>query len=149
MRITTMFYLLLLLFPASSHALGDVIYIGEYCFDLVSSDSTKPTKTFKVGILSYGSGYYPVHGKATVQGVVMPVHGTAVLDGDSVYMTLNAAGPYSNTPMATTIYIRYDVSTSESSYSETYHFVQVMGAPISWPVMTATDNGSVTLHACT
>lgn len=123
MRIATMFYLVLLLIPISSHAQGDVSYIGEYCFDLVSSDSTKPMKTFKVGILSYGSGYFPVNGKTTVQGVIMPVHGTAVLDGSVVYMTLNAAGPTFATIMTTTIYIGYDVSTLSGSYHELYQYV--------------------------
>lgn len=148
MRIRTIFYLVLLLFiPVSSHAQGDVSYIGEYCFDLVSVFPDRPIKNLQIGILSFGAGHFPLHGKAVVQGAILPVHGTAVLDGDSVSMTLNAAGPTPGS-IKTTIYIHFTVSTSLGTYDEIYQLVPILGEPRQWQVETSIDSGSVTLHAC-
>lgn len=144
-----LFVVSLLLSCGLAKAQAEVNYLGEICFSMISNDLTKARKAVQLGVLSFGTGHFPLHGKATVEGFtgIIPVHGTAEIDSSNgiIVMTLTSSDRLTD---STTIYIEINANTLSGIYKEIDHLEQVIGAPISNPIITSTDSGSITLHAC-
>src|SRR3990172_760079 len=74
-------------------AQAEVQYLGEVCLTL--TDPTRAPEPLRLGILSYGTDTFPLHGKIRnpISGgfTLTPIHGTAVVDGNTITVTLNAS----------------------------------------------------------
>lgn len=130
---------------AISHA--EVNYIGEFCFTMVSDDPTVALKTVQLGVLSYGEGHFPLYGKATIEGFdgVIPIHGTGVINGDAISITLNASDRLT---LSRVIYIEITAGASIGGYTEIVQAMPFMGAPIPPQIFTNANNGAIHPIAC-
>lgn len=131
-------------------AQAEVQYLGELCITLGGA-AADGHRTIQLGILSYGTDTFPVYGKirrlVNEQVISIPFHGTAILDGTTVTMSLNA----SNTGVglfAGTYSISFDLQTLVGTYNSiTYDQFQGLPNP-SQPYTISTLYGPVTAQVC-
>jgi hypothetical protein len=140
--------LLVFTFFSVTTAQAAVEYLGEVCLELRSIGTNGILQTLRLGILSYGTDTFPIHGKRVIPisgGFVSePIHGTGVLSGNSLQMSLNASimdyGPLSAT---------YSISLNMGTFTGNFGLITVEASAfmLPTPVLKSTG-GTVTVQAC-
>jgi hypothetical protein len=79
----------------SAHAQDGVTYLGDFCWEMRGADDSPTDKPMilQLGIMSYGAGHFPVHGKIISRegDYIQPVHGNAELYNDKVEISLSGS----------------------------------------------------------
>jgi hypothetical protein len=87
-------------------------YIGEYCFDMVTTSTLlyydlpdEMTGLLRLTVFSAPSGVYSLNGSLSVTGnsIVIPLVGTAVKDGESLRLSVTGPGGYESIQLAAQI----------------------------------------------
>lgn len=99
-----------------------------------------------MGVLSYGEGHFPVHGRITP---AVPVLGTVIVsrvgNDDVILGTLSASALDSNTRSAT-FYIVINLRTLTGSYNAVKIWEQCTGPTCE--IFVPTEQGSLILRDC-
>ena len=71
-------------------AQAEVSDLGEFCFFMQNDiQFISESGTLQVGILSYGAGHFVVHGESAGKAIHNgPFHGTAMIEGNNILMSL-------------------------------------------------------------
>jgi hypothetical protein len=81
-------------------------YIGEYCFDMVTTETifydlnVEMTGLLRLTVFLAPSGAYPVNGSLSITGnpLVIPLVGTAVKDSESLALSLTGSAGFYHLP---------------------------------------------------
>lgn len=130
-----------LLYPVFGVAANsDVEYLGEVCIWLDGS-------TIQLGVLSFGAGHFPVHGRIISQGMnsVIPLQGTAEVDDHSINITLSSS---TNLNLSTTYSIMLN-STSLAGMYQMYSHTQAVYAGINTNlIISGSFSGNAAVVPC-
>jgi len=130
-------------------AQAEVQYLGDICLKLTNLATGEP-QILRLGILSYGTDTFPIHGKKLIPvsgGFVSePLHGTAVVDGNKIQVSLNAS-IMDYGPLAATYSITFNLGTLTGNYG-VISFDASSISPNPNPLTPVTSGGTVTLQAC-
>ena len=77
----------------SAYAQDGVTYLGDFCWEMRGADEspTDEPNILQLGIMSYGAGHFPVHGKIICEDYIQPIHGNAELYNDKVEISLSGS----------------------------------------------------------
>ena len=129
---------------SAENALGEVTYLGEFCFYLYDGSLRPPDIDSRVGVLAYGTDHFLLSG-ITNYGYV---NGTAALEGKKVIMSLSgmAAGPTDFPYLAGFfLYITVDSDTGMGNYRVRGWFWSYETPDIAQPL---TVGGTVSIRTC-
>jgi hypothetical protein len=92
--------------PRFSRGAEQGSYSGEYCFDMVTTETifydlnVKLTGLLRVSVFLAPSGVYSVNGSLAVSGnpIIVPLVGTAVKDGESLYLSITGSAGFYQLP---------------------------------------------------
>ena len=139
--------LLVISFCSVATAHAAVEYLGEVCLQLTNIVTGGP-QTLRLGILSYGTDTFPIHGKILIPisgGFVFePIHGTAVISGNTLQISLNAS-MMDYGPLSATYSISLNLGTLAGNFSLTT--VEASGFMLPTPSLTS-SGGTVTVQTC-
>ncbi len=133
----------------NSAAAQEVEYIGEFCFTLTSTSfQGVPDETLQVGGLSYGAGHLSLDGNVSSDSQPRPAHGSGVLFGDSVLVTLTTSGPLSQrSTFSKTYYLQGDLTTLSGTYTSIEFYKLEIGG-ITPPYSILIDHGTIARITC-
>ena len=129
-----------------------VSYGGEVCFQLVSAAGLgAPPKFLQMGALSFGQNHFPLHGRAVIQSqsdlATMPVHGTALVDGNNVIVSLNVVGGQSSLASSAAFRLALDAASLSGTYRAIEQQEVLTFAPGS-NVVSSVDSGNAARIPC-
>ncbi len=134
---------LLLCFFSTAQAEMQMQFAGRVCLHLAGADSL--TGPLQLDIMSYGTDTFPVFGKVpNGPSGPIPLHGTAIVDGNTASITLNA----SKDPVVSATYsIELNLKTLSGTYTLLQSRRQVM-TEYPYEYSTSFSSDAVTLSAC-
>jgi hypothetical protein len=128
-------------------AQAEVQHIGKMCLTLAGPSASEP---MQVDILYYGTDIFPLHGKLSGNSLV-PVHGTAVIDGTKLNMTLTA----SNVDAGMALYsATYSITVNLTTLTGTFFTLRTGAPAASFPApnapsyVTVIYNGTASFEFC-
>ncbi len=129
-----------------TNAQAEVQFLEKVCLNLVSASTA--SETLQLEILSYGTDTFPIYGKiSSGGGALVPLHGTAVVNGNIVTMTLNASS-LTWGPLTATYSLSIDLQLLSGTFRAlTQTLPDILPNP-SEPPLTILSGGTVTLQAC-
>ena len=130
----------------SAHAQDGVTYLGDFCWEMRRADDSPTDKPMilQLGIMSYGAGHFPVHGKKFRDGGdhITPVHGNAELWQGKVEISLTGS-EVDPVIAPTTMHIILNLP----DFDGTFHWI-IWEPETSPPYQIETDQGTLTPTVC-
>ncbi|MBW2164017.1 MAG: hypothetical protein JRF43_06155 [Deltaproteobacteria bacterium] len=128
----------------SAHAQDGVTYLGDLCWEIRSQGDSEVEQPniLQLGIMSYGAGHFPVHGKKICGDYIQVMHGNAELWDGKVEITLTGT-ELDPQILPTTMHIILNLPDFEGTFHEMY-----WESGTSPPYQIETEQGTLTLTAC-
>ena len=124
-------------------AAGDVQYLGDFCWQ-GQSDLDAATAMLELGVLSYGDGHFPLHGRIIPSdGPAVVVSGNTEVTPAGIEASLQGSELESGEISAVTLHLLLDPITFNGSYRVISVWSESPGE-----AEAETDRGTATLVPC-
>jgi hypothetical protein len=126
----------------SAHAQDGVTYLGDFCWEIKSQ--AKRDEILQLGIMSYGAGHFPVHGKIICVDYIELMHGNAELNEYDGKVEISLTGSELDPVIVPiTMHIILNLPDFEGTFHEIY-----WESDSSPPYQIETDQGTLTPTVC-
>ena len=122
---------------------ADVEYLGDFCWQ-GQSDLDGATALLQLGVLSYGDGHFPVHGRIIpADGPAVVVSGNTEVTAAGIEATLQGSELESGDISTVTLHLLLD----PVNFNGTYNVISVW-SEVAGEAEAETDRGTASLVPC-